>query len=428
MAQTSEVLDERDARTAGAEATALRPRRPDGTSSPAGLIVKIVVLGLVAAIAVWAALPADRPAELDRAGDPGRGHRADLLRLPVAPPDPGEVPDPRHAVPHRLPDRPGALHGVHGVHELRRRPPRQQGGRHRGDRGRLGAAGARLGGLHADAGHRRGPGHRRHRLPADRPGDPAGVRRHRDGLEELAADDIEQSGPTARSPRRRATRCSTSAQASARAEDIAAFSVPTEKGAIKSQGLSRAFEGEPAAGLRRGLRLHQGRRDRPDLDRGRLRRLLRRRARARTWPRAGRSTSGFRNFTRVLTDPIIRASFLRILVWNFAFAIGTVVHHLRARAAGGDRRSTTSELRGPAHLPVADHPAVRHAGVRDAAGLAGHVQHRLRPDQPDARHRHQLVRDHRRARCSRCCWSSCGSATPTCSWSAPARCRRSRPT
>ena len=34
---------------------------------------------------------------------------------------------------------------------------------------------------------------------------------------------------------------------------------------------------------------------------------------------------GFDNFTRVLTDDTIRQSFLRIVVWNFAFAIGTVV-------------------------------------------------------------------------------------------------------
>ena len=35
----------------------------DGTSSPAGLIIKIVVLGLVLGIAVWAAFPlmADQP-------------------------------------------------------------------------------------------------------------------------------------------------------------------------------------------------------------------------------------------------------------------------------------------------------------------------------------------------------------------------------
>ena len=32
-----------------------------------------------------------------------------------------------------------------------------------------------------------------------------------------------------------------------------------------------------------------------------------------------------RNFTGVLSDPALRASFLQMLVWNFAFAIGTVV-------------------------------------------------------------------------------------------------------
>ena len=53
----------------------------------------------------------------------------------------GQVPGARHALPDRLPDRPGALHRQHRVHQLRRRPPRQQG---RGDRrhpDRLGEAG-----------------------------------------------------------------------------------------------------------------------------------------------------------------------------------------------------------------------------------------------------------------------------------------------
>ena len=57
MAQTqSEVVDERTGAPPGR-----KPPRfglgADGTSSPAGLIVKIVMLGLVAAIAVWAAFP-----------------------------------------------------------------------------------------------------------------------------------------------------------------------------------------------------------------------------------------------------------------------------------------------------------------------------------------------------------------------------------
>ena len=52
-------------------------------------------------------------------------------------------------------------------------------------------------------------------------------------------------------------------------------------------------------------------------------RLVRGRRRANGWPRAGGSASGLRNFTRVVTDPAISGPFLRTLVWNFAFALGS---------------------------------------------------------------------------------------------------------
>ncbi len=113
-------------------------------------------------------------------------------------------------------------------------------------------------------------------------------------------------------------------QINARQADIAAFSVPTEDGAIKSQGLSSAFEGAPqqaydaecdcitdAAGTQtweadddEGSFVSQ---DGQELAQG--------------W----KVGVGFDNFTRVLTNETIRGSFLRIVVWNFAFAIGTVV-------------------------------------------------------------------------------------------------------
>ena len=65
--------------------------------------------------------------------------------------------------------------------------------------------------------------------------------------------------------------------------------------------------------------------------------------------------------------PDLRASFLKMLVWNFGFAIGTV-DHLRPGTAGG-AGPQQGGAEGAAHLPVADHPALRHAGRRDVPGV-----------------------------------------------------------
>ena len=115
-------------------------------------------------------------------------------------------------------------------------------------------------------------------------------------------------------------------QAAARTSDVQAFSVPTEKGAIKASGVSKAYEGDRDRHLRR--RPATASRTRP-------------RARS-TWPttrracsstrrpatrsrRAGRSTSGFSNYVRAFTDSSVSGPFLGILGWNFAFAILSVV-------------------------------------------------------------------------------------------------------
>lgn len=113
-------------------------------------------------------------------------------------------------------------------------------------------------------------------------------------------------------------------QVGGRQDEIAGLSVPTDDGAIRSQGLSRAFEvtagqsydagcdcitdtvtgqtwtADPATGsfvTQDGEELAQG------------------------W----RVNVGWDNFTRVLTDATIRDSFVRIVVWNFAFAFLTVL-------------------------------------------------------------------------------------------------------
>ena len=61
------------------------------------------------------------------------------------------------------------------------------------------------------------------------------------------------------------------------------------------------------------------------MDRGRRGGLLRQRGqRERSLAQGWKVNVGFDNFARVFTNDTIRGSFLRIVVWNFAFAIVTV--------------------------------------------------------------------------------------------------------
>jgi arabinogalactan oligomer / maltooligosaccharide transport system permease protein len=105
--------------------------------------------------------------------------------------------------------------------------------------------------------------------------------------------------------------------------DIFAFSVPTQNGAIRNQGLSTAIEGTPRQGYDQGCD------------------CIKDAATGRTWTandsdglfvdqngdnlaQGWMVNIGFRNFADVLTDPIIAKYFVRILLWNFAFAFLTV--------------------------------------------------------------------------------------------------------
>ena len=142
-----------------------------------------------------------------------------------------------------------------------------------------------------------------------------------DGLEELDPGSVEKSGPKITASDDYTVL--TIPQATARQADIAEFSVPTDQGAIKAQGLSQAFEGAPqqsydeecdcitdaatgavftADGERGSFVDEDGK------------------ALAQGW----RVGVGFDNFAQVVTNDTIRGSFLRIIVWNFAFALLTV--------------------------------------------------------------------------------------------------------
>ena len=113
------------------------------------------------------------------------------------------------------------------------------------------------------------------------------------------------------------------AEVGARTLEIEQFFVPTANGAIKNQGLSRAFEGRPT-------RVYEETCD-----------CISNAETAESWvadnsvgsfvdangqtlPQGWQVNVGLANFTRAFTDPTVSGPFLGILVWNFAFAILSV--------------------------------------------------------------------------------------------------------
>ncbi|CAA9210647.1 MAG: Maltodextrin ABC transporter, permease protein MdxF, partial [uncultured Corynebacteriales bacterium] len=334
-------------------------------------------------------VPADRPGTLAAAGDPGGGDRPAVRRLPLAAAHPAEVPAARHAVPDRLPDRAGDLHDHHRVHELRRRAPGEQAGRGHRRPGGLRPAGPGLRAVPADGRRRRRPGHRRAGLPAHRPGDRPVLPGHpgRAGGPVRRRGDPRRQRPGHR--RRGLHRAHRRAGRGAQRRRLRPQRPDRLRG-DQGAGAVPGVRGQPAAGVRRRLRLRAGRHHRPDLDRRRLRRLLRRRRGQQ--PRPGlegqRRPAELRRRADRPGDP-------RVVPVDPAVELRLRVRGGRADLRAGPAGRDGAELPGPARpadLPLADHPAVRDAGGGDAAGLAGHVQHRLRPDQPAVRAGRQLVR------------------------------------
>jgi arabinogalactan oligomer/maltooligosaccharide transport system permease protein len=113
-------------------------------------------------------------------------------------------------------------------------------------------------------------------------------------------------------------------QIGARSEEITAFVVPTAQGGIRSQGLSRAYEGradrayDPACDCVRDA--ETGQTWTADDEQG-----LFVAADGERLTQGWRVNVGISNLTRVLTDSNISGPFLRTLAWNFGFAIGSVL-------------------------------------------------------------------------------------------------------
>jgi arabinogalactan oligomer/maltooligosaccharide transport system permease protein len=143
-----------------------------------------------------------------------------------------------------------------------------------------------------------------------------------DGLEPLPADGL-QFSPEGNITEAPGYTILTIGAAGAREEDLAEFSVPTPDGAIVAAGLTRAFEGAPQRAYDEACDCIK------DAETGQ------------TWTaddsegffvdangdnlaQGWQVNVGFRNFVDVVTDPLIAKYFFRTLIWNFAFAAITV--------------------------------------------------------------------------------------------------------
>ena len=112
-------------------------------------------------------------------------------------------------------------------------------------------------------------------------------------------------------------------QAASRTADVQAFSVPTDNGAIKASGVSKAYEGiatssyDPACDC---ITDAAGTVYTADNSRGSFVN-----AAGVALPQGWQVNVGLSNYTRAFTDSSVSGPFLGILGWNFAFAILTVV-------------------------------------------------------------------------------------------------------
>ena len=130
---------------------------------------------------------------------------------------------------------------------------------------------------------------------------------------------------------------------------------------------------------------------------------------------------GFKNYTKLFTDPTVRHRFLPITAVDVRLRDPDHDPELRPRADPGAGAQRAPDAR-PEDLPVAADRALRPAVHPHRAGLEGHAQHRLRPDQPDPRQLNVPWLDERLAgQVLHPGGEPVGWASRTSSWSARAR-------
>ena len=143
-----------------------------------------------------------------------------------------------------------------------------------------------------------------------------------DGLRKLDAADVEVSSLSGKITAADGYTLLNIGQASSRSDAVTALIVPTDEGAIRSNGLTRAYEGK-------AIRAYDAGCD-----------CVKDSVTGKTWTADEESGSfvaadgerlaqgwkvdvGLKNFSTVLTDPNISGPFFGTLAWNFAFAIGS---------------------------------------------------------------------------------------------------------
>jgi arabinogalactan oligomer / maltooligosaccharide transport system permease protein len=145
----------------------------------------------------------------------------------------------------------------------------------------------------------------------------------KDGLEPLDAGAVTVS-PAGKIVAAKGYTVLTVGQTAARGEAVTGLRVPTEKGAIRSQGLSRAYEGAAQLAYDAGCDCirdaKSGATWTADDSDGYFRD-----AKGSYLAQGWRVNVGFRNFLSVVANPVISRYFFQILLWNFGFALLTVV-------------------------------------------------------------------------------------------------------
>jgi arabinogalactan oligomer/maltooligosaccharide transport system permease protein len=140
----------------------------------------------------------------------------------------------------------------------------------------------------------------------------------KDGLKELSAADVQQNA-VGRVTSAKGYTVLTVAQEIARSKDLALFSVPTDKGAIRSQGLSQAFEGAAQQVYDKGCDCvtdrATGQKWKADNSNGLFK------GSGGELAQGWKVNVGLRNFKTVLTDQTVRKYFFSILLWNLLFAV-----------------------------------------------------------------------------------------------------------
>lgn len=143
-----------------------------------------------------------------------------------------------------------------------------------------------------------------------------------EGLEELAADGVQklESGKISAAP---GWAILNAREVNAR-KDLAEFAVPSGDGAgIKASGLSDAFEGRTTLVYDEGAdTLTDSLTNKVYVAEGGF--WVPQDGQGERFATGWTENVGFKNFTTVMTDPTIRAGFLKIFAWNIAFALLSV--------------------------------------------------------------------------------------------------------